>query len=63
MRFTSRMLALAALLACAACADQSATRANLAGDAAQQFSAIRWDDAVSASQSAVVSNGKLIFMR
>ena len=56
------MLALAALLVCAACANQpTTTRADAANNL--EFSSIRWDEAIAAKQAARVSNGNLIFMR
>jgi hypothetical protein len=63
MRTQSTMLALAALLACSACADQSPVKAALAGDSSVQISSIRWDEATAATQSARVNNNGLIIMR
>jgi len=59
----STVLALGALLLCSACADSTAMRTSLVGDAGVQMSSARWDDMASPTQSAKVINGSLIFMR
>ena len=56
------MLALAALLLCAACSNQTTT-AQLDSSEKFEMSSIRWDEAIAAKQVARVSNGNLIMMR
>jgi hypothetical protein len=62
MTLKPTLLALAGLLLCSACANQPKT-ATLITPAAQEFSSIRWDEAVAAQQSAKVYNNSLIMMR
>ncbi len=62
MRRKPTMLALAALLLCAACDHQTKT-AILTPETNLQMSSIRWDEAIAAKHVAGVSNGNLIFMR
>lgn len=56
------ILALAALLVCSACADKNPIkRADVSSH--QQFSSIRWDEAVAARSAAKVNNTSMIMMR
>ena len=62
MRIMPTMSALAALLLCAACANQP-TKTTQITPTSQQFSAVQWEDAVSAQSVARVSNGSFISLR
>ena len=61
MRSNSTMLAIAALLLCSACANQTKTSMNNT-DTNLEMSSIHWDE-VTAGTPTRVSNGNLIFMR
>ncbi len=62
MRINSTMLALAALLLCSACANQSTTKTSMNADTSVEVSSIHWDE-ITAGTPTRVSNGNLIFMR
>lgn len=62
MRINATMLAVAALLLCSACTNQTTTKTSLNGESSVEVSSIHWDE-ITAGTPTRVSNGNLIFMR
>ena len=62
MHINSTMLAVAALLLCSACANQTTAKTSLNETSTVEMSSIHWDE-ITAGTPTRVSNGNLIFMR